>query len=141
MNSGTSALHVALLAAGVGPGTRSSPSRDVHRHGRRRLYTGARPVFVDIDPATYHHGPRHRSKAPITPRTKAILPVHLYGQMADMDAIMAIARRHDLAVIEDACQAHGANTRAARRQYRRAQAVSASIRARTLGHSAKAEWW
>jgi dTDP-4-amino-4,6-dideoxygalactose transaminase len=70
-------------------------------------YCGAKPVFVDVDEETYTMDPRLLEKA-ITPRTKAIIPVHLYGQMADMDAIMEIARKHKLPVIEDACQAHGA---------------------------------
>jgi len=70
-------------------------------------FCGARPVFVDVDPQTYTLDPRRLEQA-ITPRTKAVIPVHLYGQMADMDPIMAIAQRHGLVVIEDACQAHGA---------------------------------
>src|SRR5207237_5810094 len=71
------------------------------------VYTGARPVFVDVDPVSLTMDVE-QIEAAITPRTKAILPVHLYGQMADMDPIMEIARRHGLLVIEDACQAHGA---------------------------------
>jgi dTDP-4-amino-4,6-dideoxygalactose transaminase len=71
------------------------------------LYTGARPVFVDIDPATYNLDPS-LIEAAITPRTKAILPVHLFGLSCDMDAIMAVAEKHGLAVVEDACQSHGA---------------------------------
>jgi dTDP-4-amino-4,6-dideoxygalactose transaminase len=70
-------------------------------------YTGAKPVLVDIDPKTYTMDPA-AFEAAITPKTKAVIPVHLYGQMADMDAIMAIARKHKLVVVEDACQAHGA---------------------------------
>jgi len=70
-------------------------------------YTGARPVFVDIDPASFTLDPA-KLEAAITERTKAILPIHLYGQPADMDPIMEIARRHQLIVIEDAAQAHGA---------------------------------
>jgi dTDP-4-amino-4,6-dideoxygalactose transaminase len=70
-------------------------------------YTGATPVFVDIDPKTFTMDPA-QVEAAITPRTRAILPVHLYGQMADMDPIMAIAKKHNLIVLEDACQAHGA---------------------------------
>ena len=108
LNSGTSALHVALLAANVGPGdevitvpfTFVATVAAVH-------YTGARAVFVDIDPITYTIDP-DRIEAAITPNTKAILPVHLYGHPADMDPIMAIARKHGLVVVEDACQAHGA---------------------------------
>ena len=71
-------------------------------------YTGATPVFVDIDPRDLHDGRRRRLEAAITPKTKAIIPVHLYGQCADMDPILEIAKRHGLVVIEDACQAHGA---------------------------------
>ena len=70
-------------------------------------YTGARAVFVDIDPRTFTMDPR-LIEAAITPRTKAIVPVHLYGQPADMDPILEVARRHGLLVIEDAAQAHGA---------------------------------
>ncbi|MES1211141.1 MAG: DegT/DnrJ/EryC1/StrS family aminotransferase, partial [Acidobacteriota bacterium] len=70
-------------------------------------YTGATPVFVDIDPRTFTMDPA-KLEAAITPKTKAIVPVHLYGQPADMDPIMAIAKKHGLLVLEDACQAHGA---------------------------------
>jgi dTDP-4-amino-4,6-dideoxygalactose transaminase len=70
-------------------------------------YTGATPVLVDIDPATYTIDPA-QIEAAVTPATKAIIPIHLYGQPADMDPIMAIARKHGLMVLEDACQAHGA---------------------------------
>jgi dTDP-4-amino-4,6-dideoxygalactose transaminase len=108
LNTGTSALHLALLAAGVGPGdevitvpfTFVATVAAIH-------YTGARPVFVDIDPVTFTMDPAQIESA-ITSRTKAILPVHLYGQPADMDPILAIARKHGLIVIEDAAQAHGA---------------------------------
>jgi dTDP-4-amino-4,6-dideoxygalactose transaminase len=108
LNSGTSALHLALLAAGVGPGdevitvpyTFVAPVATIG-------YTGARPVFVDIDPVSYTLDPS-MLEAVITERTKAIVPVHLYGQPADMDPILEIARRHKLLVIEDAAQAHGA---------------------------------
>jgi len=108
VNTGTSALHLALLAADIGPGdevitvpfTFVATVAAIH-------YTGARPVFVDIDPRTFTMDPL-KIKAAITPRTKAIIPVHLYGQPADMDPIVAIAKKHNLVVIEDACQAHGA---------------------------------
>jgi dTDP-4-amino-4,6-dideoxygalactose transaminase len=108
VNTGTSALHLALLAAGVGPGDEvlTVPFTFVATVSAI-CYTGARPVFVDIDPVSFTMDPA-RVEAAITPRTKAILPVHLYGQMADMDPILEVARRHGLAVIEDACQAHGA---------------------------------
>jgi dTDP-4-amino-4,6-dideoxygalactose transaminase len=108
VNTGTSALHLALLAAGVGPGDEviTVPFTFVATVSAID-YTGARPVFVDIDPRTYTMDP-YALESAITPRTKAIVPVHLYGQAADMDPILAVARRHGLAVIEDACQAHGA---------------------------------
>jgi dTDP-4-amino-4,6-dideoxygalactose transaminase len=108
VNSGTSALHLALLAAGIGAGdevitvpfTFIATVSAIH-------YTGARPVFVDIDPRTFTMD-AGGLEAAVTERTKAIIPVHLYGQPADMDPILAIARRHRLTVIEDAAQAHGA---------------------------------
>jgi dTDP-4-amino-4,6-dideoxygalactose transaminase len=108
VNTGTSALHLALLAAGVGPGDEviTVPFTFVATVSAID-YTGARPVFVDIDPRSFTMDVA-AIEAAITPRTKAILPVHLYGQMADMDPILAIARRRGLIVIEDACQAHGA---------------------------------
>ncbi len=108
VNTGTSALHLALLAAGIGPGDEviTVPFTFVAT-AAAVLYTGARPVFVDVDPATLTMDVA-QIEAAITPRTRAILPVHLYGQPAEMDPILAIARRHGLVVIEDACQAHGA---------------------------------
>jgi dTDP-4-amino-4,6-dideoxygalactose transaminase len=108
MNSGTSALHLALLAAGVGPSDEviTVPFTFVASVSAV-TYAGARPVLVDIDPRSFTMDPA-AIEAAITPRTKAILPVHLYGQSADMDPIMEIARRHGLVVIEDAAQAHGA---------------------------------
>lgn len=108
VNSGTSALHLALLAAGIGPGDEviTVPFTFVASVAAV-LYAGAKPVLVDIDPRSFTIDPRE-IEAAITPRTKAILPVHLYGQSADMDPILDIARRHGLIVIEDAAQAHGA---------------------------------
>jgi dTDP-4-amino-4,6-dideoxygalactose transaminase len=114
VNSGTSALHLALLAAGIGPGDEviTVPATFVAT-AAAIVYTGAVPVFVDVDPVTYTMDPT-QIEAAMTARTKAILPVHLYGQSADMDAIREIARVHGLVVIEDACQAHGAEYRGRR---------------------------
>jgi dTDP-4-amino-4,6-dideoxygalactose transaminase len=108
VNTGTSALHLALLAAGVGPGDEviTVPHTFVAT-AAAVIYTGARPVFVDVDPRSYTMDVSRIEDA-ITERTKAILPVHLYGQPADMDPILEIAGRRGLVVIEDACQAHGA---------------------------------
>jgi dTDP-4-amino-4,6-dideoxygalactose transaminase len=108
VNTGTSALHLALLAAGVGPGDEviTVPFTFVATVAAIG-YTGARPVFVDIDPRSLTMDVA-KLEAAITPRTKAVVPVHLYGQPADMDPLLAIARKHGLIVIEDACQAHGA---------------------------------
>ena len=108
LNSGTSALHLALLATGVGPGDEviTVPFTFVASVAAV-LYTGARPVLIDIDPHSFTMDPAKIESA-ITPRTKIILPVHLYGQTADMGPILEIARRHNLIVIEDAAQAHGA---------------------------------
>ena len=108
VNSGTSALHLALLGAGVGPGDEviTVPFTFVATAAAIG-YTGARPVFVDIDPETFTMDVDKLARA-ITPRTKAILPVHLYGHPADMDPILDIAAEHGVTVIEDACQAHAA---------------------------------
>ena len=107
VNSGTSALHLALLAAGVGPGDQviTVPFTFIATAAVIR-YVGATPVFVDIDPVSYTLDPA-QLEAVITPRTRALIPVHLYGHPADMDPILAIARSRGLAVIEDAAQAHG----------------------------------
>ena len=108
LNSGTSALHLALMAAGV---TRDDEVITVPFTFVATVaaigYIGARAVFVDIDPKTFTMDPAQLERA-ITSRTKAIVPVHLYGQPADMDPILDIAKRHGVKVIEDACQAHGA---------------------------------
>jgi dTDP-4-amino-4,6-dideoxygalactose transaminase len=108
VNTGTSALHLALLAAGIGYGDEviTVPFTFVATVSAID-YTGARPVFVDIDPQTFTMDVS-QLEAVITPKTKAIIPVHLYGQCADMDPILEIAKRRGLVVIEDAAQAHGA---------------------------------
>ena len=108
LNSGTSALHLALLAAGVGVGDEVITVSCTFVATVAAIdYVGARPVYVDVDPFSLNIDPS-KIEAAITPRTKAILPVHLHGQPADMDPIMDIARRNGLRVIEDAAQAHGA---------------------------------
>lgn len=108
VNSGTSALHLALLAAGVGPGdevitvpfTFAATAAAIH-------YCGARPVFVDLEPGTCLMDVS-KVAARISPRTKALLPVHLYGQPVEMEELGALSARHGIPVIEDAAQAHGA---------------------------------
>ncbi len=108
VGSGTDALWLALLAQGIGPGDEVITVPNTFIATAEAIsHCGARPVFVDVDEHTYTLDPRQLERA-ITPRTKAVIPVHLFGQMADMDPIMEIAHRHRLIVIEDACQAHGA---------------------------------
>jgi perosamine synthetase len=109
--SGTAALHMALAAVGVGPGDEIITSAFTFLASAScALHQNAIPVFVDIDPRTYNMDPA-KLEAAITPRTKAIIPVHIQGLSADLDPIIAIARKHGLYVIEDACQAHGAEYR------------------------------
>lgn len=108
VNSGTAALYVALLAHGVGPGDEviTTPFTFVAT-ANAILLTGARPVFADIQPDTFNMDPRS-ARRKVTTSTKAIMPVHLYGRPADMDGLMKVADEFNLALIEDACQAHGA---------------------------------
>lgn len=113
-SSGTTALHVALLAHGIGQDDEviTTPFTFI-ASANSILYTGARPVFVDIDLATFNIDPAQIETA-ITPRTRAIMPIHLFGLAAEMSPIMEVARAHNLVVIEDACQSHGAEYRGKR---------------------------
>jgi perosamine synthetase len=108
VSSGTAGLHLALRAVGVGAGDEviTSPFSFV-ASANAAVYEGARPVFADIDPMTLNLDPR-AAEAAVTERTRAILPVHIFGYPAEMDEFEAIARRHDLAIVEDACEALGA---------------------------------
>lgn len=108
VNTGTAALHIALLAAGIGEGDEVIvPAFTMASSWMAIMYTGAKPVFVDVDPEIYTLDPRQIESA-ITNKTKAIMPVHIYGHPADMDPILAIAHKHQLIVVEDAAEAHGA---------------------------------
>ena len=109
--SGTAALHLALLAHGIGPGDEVvTTSFSFIASANAIRHAGAKPVFADIDPLTFTLSPASVEKV-ITPRTKAILVVHLYGLPADLDGLGDLAARHGLTLIEDACQAHGARHR------------------------------
>jgi dTDP-4-amino-4,6-dideoxygalactose transaminase len=111
VGNGTDAIWLALLALGIGPGDEVITVPMTFMATAEAIsYCGAKPVFVDIDERTYTLDPDLLERA-ITPKTKAIIPVHLFGQTADMDAILEIAKRRGLPVIEDACQAHGAEYR------------------------------
>src|SRR2546421_356810 len=108
VNSGTAALQLALMACDIGPGDEViAPSFTFFATAEAISVLGATPVFVDIDPFSYTIGAAQIEPA-ITSRTRAIIPVHLYGQPADLDPILEIGKRHNLRVIEDAAQAHGA---------------------------------
>src|SRR5581483_5985926 len=114
VSSGTDALFLALLGCGVGPGDEViTASHTFIATVESIVHTGATPVLVDIDPVTYTIDAAAAAAA-ITPRTRAIVPVHLYGQPADMDPLLALAERHGLSIVEDACQAHGAEYNGAR---------------------------
>jgi dTDP-4-amino-4,6-dideoxygalactose transaminase len=114
VGSGTDALHLALVACGVGPGDEViTVSHTFIATVEAIVLTGARPVLVDIDPDTYNIDPAQVERR-INKRTKAIMPVHLYGHPADMAPILELARINKLKVIEDACQAHGAEYRGRR---------------------------
>jgi dTDP-4-amino-4,6-dideoxygalactose transaminase len=108
VNSGTAALHLALQALGIGPGDEVITVPNTFIATAEAISAvGAKPVFVDVDPVSYTMDPARAERA-ITAKTRALLPVHLYGQPADMDALLEIAHGRNLAVLEDACQAHGA---------------------------------
>lgn len=108
VNSGTAALYLSLIALGIGKGHEViTVSNTYIATANAVVHVGAKPVFVDIDPETYTLNPKEIEKS-ISKNTKAILPVHLYGHPVEMDSILEIAREHNLYVVEDACQAHGA---------------------------------
>jgi dTDP-4-amino-4,6-dideoxygalactose transaminase len=108
LGNGTDAIWLALLGLGVGPGDEVITVPSTFMATAEAIsYCGARPVFVDIEDRTYTMNPELLERA-ITARTRAIIPVHLFGQVAEMDPILEVARRHGLPVVEDACQAHGA---------------------------------
>lgn len=114
VDSGLSALQLLLMAYEIGPGDEVIvPANSFVASAAAVTFAGALPVLVDVDPVTYTIDPA-KAEAAISPRTKAIIPVHLYGMPADMDAILALAKRHNLVVIEDAAQAHGARYKGTR---------------------------
>jgi dTDP-4-amino-4,6-dideoxygalactose transaminase len=108
VNSGTAALQLTLQALGIGYGDEviTVPNTFIAT-AEAITAVGARPVFVDVDPISYNMDPVAAENA-ITSRTRAVMPVHLYGQPADLDSLLAIAHRHNIFLVEDACQAHGA---------------------------------
>ena len=108
VGNGTDAIHLALRVRGIGPGDEVvTTSISAAFSALAILQAGATPVFVDVDPRTLNIDPAAAARA-VTPRTKALLPVHLYGHPADMDPLLALAREKELVLVEDACQAHGA---------------------------------
>jgi dTDP-4-amino-4,6-dideoxygalactose transaminase len=109
--NGTDALHLALRARGIGPGDEViTTSISAAFSALAILHAGARPVFVDVDPLTLNIDPQAAARA-VTERTRALMPVHLYGHPADMDPLLELARSRGLVLLEDACQAHGARYR------------------------------
>ncbi len=125
IDSCTNSMHMTFVALGIGPGDEviTTPMTFVAT-ANSIVYTGATPVFVDVQPDTMDIDPVQIEKA-ITPRTKAILPVHLYGHPCDMEEISAVAKKHKLILLEDACQAHGAVYKSTRAQGARAQEFKA----------------
>nr|MBP9670679.1 DegT/DnrJ/EryC1/StrS family aminotransferase [Candidatus Woesebacteria bacterium] len=108
VNTGTAALHIALLSAGIGEGDEVIvPAFTMASSWMAVMYVGAKPIFVDVEADIYTINPNLIEQA-ITPKTKAIMPVHIYGHPADMDKVLSIAKKHNLIVIEDAAEAHGA---------------------------------
>jgi dTDP-4-amino-4,6-dideoxygalactose transaminase len=138
VGTGTDALALALRAIGVGPGDEviTSPLSAAYS-ALAIMMAGATPVFADIDPNRLTMDPAATAAA-VTSRTAAIMPVHLYGQPADMGAFVKIAHRHNLAVVEDACQAHLATCAGAQSARSASLAHSASIRPRISARSAMA---
>lgn len=127
VNSGTDALFLGLLALGIGRGDEVIlPAYTYIASAFAISYTGAKPVFVDIDPGTFNIDPLKIEKA-VTKRTKAVMPVHLYGQSADMDGILRIARKYRLSVIEDTAQAHGASCRVTDNRGQRTEKTAGNI--------------
>ncbi len=133
LDSGMSALELGMRAMGIGPGDEViTPAGSFIASSSAISFTGATPVWVDVDPKTYNIDP-NLIEAAITPRTRAIMAVHLYGQPADMDAIFEVARQHALPVIEDACQSHGATYKGRRSGSMGAFAAFSFYPAKNLG--------
>jgi dTDP-4-amino-4,6-dideoxygalactose transaminase len=139
VNSGTAAIQIALQTCDIGAGDEVIvPANTFFATAEAVSTANATPRFVDADPVSYNIDPA-KIEAAITERTRAVIPVHLYGQPADLDAVLDIAARHNLLFIEDAAQAHGARaTRGGARARSPARAVSASTPARTSARSARA---